>query len=173
MALVASCSVFPSRHNTSPGRHSIQVYTERFALLSRPPIYPNYNLKGLSARNLTPPYLSNIAEVMDVALLQFDDARWLLILALDGLAHILSLSEDVWDLLTAAELQWCAAAVSTGSGAGNMVDYGLCRTIALSYSSSFGFNSNAAVHAASQQIDKTDDNVFLKISCGSSEWMDG
>ncbi|KAF7343317.1 Protein serine/threonine phosphatase 2C [Mycena venus] len=82
-------------------------------------MHPNYDLKGLARRNLTPPYLSNIAEVTHAAPPQSEDAQRLLILALDGLAHVLSRSKDVWDPFTAADL-WCAAAVSPGSGVGDM-----------------------------------------------------
>jgi pyruvate dehydrogenase phosphatase len=94
------------------------VYTERIAPLSEPPIHPNYDLKGLAARNLTPPYLSNIAEVTHVAPPQ-SGVRRLLIMASDGLINIFSRSKNVRELPEAAAL-WCAAADSGPSGTGNM-----------------------------------------------------
>ncbi|KAJ7720942.1 phosphatase 2C-like domain-containing protein [Mycena metata] len=94
-----------------------RVYTERVAPLSLPPIHPNYDLKGLAARNLTPPYLSNAAEVSHITVPQLaNDAgapRRLLILASDGLMNILSWSKNVRELPEAAVL-WSAAAVSGG-----------------------------------------------------------
>ncbi|KAJ7982818.1 phosphatase 2C-like domain-containing protein [Mycena polygramma] len=94
------------------------VYTERVAPVSLPPIHPNYDLKGLAARNLSPPYLSNIAQVTHVPPPQ-SDVRRLLIMASDGLNGMLSRSKNVCELSEAAEL-WSAAAVSDASGTGNM-----------------------------------------------------
>ncbi|KAJ7030644.1 phosphatase 2C-like domain-containing protein [Mycena alexandri] len=94
------------------------VYTERVAPLSLPPIHSNYDLEALAARNITPPYLSNAAEVTHVAVpqLAFDAEapQRLLILASDGLVNILSRSKNVRELPEAAGL-WSAAAVSGGS----------------------------------------------------------
>ncbi|KAJ6588172.1 phosphatase 2C-like domain-containing protein [Mycena capillaripes] len=94
------------------------VYTERVAPASMPPIHPNYDLKGLAARNLTAPYLSNIAEVTHVAPPQ-SDARRLLILASDGLINILSRSKNVRELSEAVAL-WLSAAVADVSKSSNM-----------------------------------------------------
>ncbi|KAJ7130405.1 phosphatase 2C-like domain-containing protein [Mycena epipterygia] len=93
------------------------VYIEVMAL-SRPPMHPNYDLKGLAARNITPPYLSNVAEVRHLTFPHPDapapDSR-LLILASDGLASIISKTKGVQELSKAASL-WCSAAVPRKTG---------------------------------------------------------
>ncbi|KAJ7507077.1 phosphatase 2C-like domain-containing protein [Mycena galericulata] len=96
------------------------VYTERVAPLSLPPMHPNYDLKGLAARNLTPPYLSNVAEVVHFALPQANAlaGQHILILASDGLANIFSRTKNVRQLTEAAPL-WCAASAAF-EGTGNM-----------------------------------------------------
>ncbi|KAJ7172106.1 phosphatase 2C-like domain-containing protein [Mycena filopes] len=95
------------------------AYTERVAPLSLPPIHPNYDLKGLAARNITPPYLSNTADVTHTAVpltvgaehaSDFSPQR-LLILASDGLVNILSRSKGIRELPEAAAV-WGASAVS-------------------------------------------------------------
>ncbi|KAJ7700363.1 phosphatase 2C-like domain-containing protein [Mycena rosella] len=88
-------------------------YTERVAPLSLPPMHPNYDLQGLAARNITPPYLSNIAEVMHLSLLRTDvlAAPPLLIMASDGLINILSRTKRGPQISEAAS-SWCSAALS-------------------------------------------------------------
>ncbi|KAJ7145381.1 protein serine/threonine phosphatase 2C [Mycena crocata] len=93
------------------------VYTERVAPLSMPPMHPNYDLKGLAARNLTPPYLSNLADVTHMALPQLTSRR-LLILTSDGLFNLFSRTKNVAQLSEAAGL-WSSAAAST-TGTSNM-----------------------------------------------------
>ncbi|KAJ7734786.1 phosphatase 2C-like domain-containing protein [Mycena maculata] len=91
------------------------VYAERVAPLSFPPMHPNYDLKGLAARNLTPPYLSNIAEVVHLAPPQSDTfGSRLLVLASDGLINILTRTKNVRRLSEAGSL-WCSAAVRGGA----------------------------------------------------------
>ncbi|KAJ7450745.1 protein serine/threonine phosphatase 2C [Mycena latifolia] len=87
------------------------VYTERVAPLSLPPMHPNYDLQGLAARNITPPYLSNIAQVKHLALPPSDaqGSPQLLVMASDGLVNILARSQNT---LSEAAPRWCAAAAS-------------------------------------------------------------
>ncbi|KAJ6565495.1 phosphatase 2C-like domain-containing protein [Mycena vulgaris] len=98
------------------------VYTERVAPLTLPPMHPNYDLKNLAARNITPPYLSNIAQVMHVALPKSAGPEFhrLLIIASDGLVNILSRTKykSGSQLAEAASL-WCSAATVSGGGTGN------------------------------------------------------
>ncbi|KAJ6488036.1 protein serine threonine phosphatase 2C [Mycena sanguinolenta] len=96
------------------------VYTERVAPLSLPPIHPNYDLKGLAMRNITPPYLSNTAEVAHLSLPQSDAPR-LLIIASDGLINILSRTKDIRLLSEAAPLWFSAAVGDTRNMAVNVL----------------------------------------------------
>ncbi|KAJ6465076.1 phosphatase 2C-like domain-containing protein [Mycena vitilis] len=88
------------------------VVTRGDTLFKLPAVYTG------AARNLSPPCLSNTAEVTHVPPPQ-SDVRRLLILASDGLIGMLSRSKNVCELSEAAEL-WSAAAVSDASGTGNM-----------------------------------------------------
>ncbi|KAJ7223589.1 phosphatase 2C-like domain-containing protein [Mycena pura] len=98
------------------------TYAERAAPLSLPPMHPNYDLKGLAARNITPPYLSNEADVVHFRLPHRDPTAlpWpaqpaaVLILASDGLFNLFSRTKKVRQVSEAASM-WCHAAAS-GSG---------------------------------------------------------
>jgi pyruvate dehydrogenase phosphatase len=96
------------------------VYTERVAPLSLPPMHPNYDLKGLAVRNITPPYLSNLADVVHLPPRDSGSAprRHVLIMASDGLFNLCSTTKNVRLLSEAAPL-WCSAAFVSGD-TGNM-----------------------------------------------------
>lgn len=67
------------------------IYTERVLALATPPFHKNYNVSGLLARNLTPPYVSNRAEVEHVDLASLGpSAMPVLILCSDGLVDLYS-----------------------------------------------------------------------------------
>lgn len=99
------------------------VYTKRVAPLSLPPMHPNYDLNGLAARNITPPYLSNLADFVHISPPQPGvlPRRRILILASDGLFSIFSRTKNVYQLYDAAPL-WCSAAFSTTEGGNRAVD---------------------------------------------------
>lgn len=65
-------------------------YTRIFSLAT-PPFHPNYGVEDLMRRNLTPPYLSNQAEVQHINLSALDHtAAPVLILGSDGLGDLYS-----------------------------------------------------------------------------------
>lgn len=72
------------------------IYTERVLALATPPFHKNYRVSALLARNLTPPYLSNWAEVEHVDLASLGpSAMPVLILCSDGLVDLYSKTEDI------------------------------------------------------------------------------
>jgi pyruvate dehydrogenase phosphatase len=65
------------------------IYTERVFSLATPPFHPNSKVSELLARNLTPPYLSNRAEVEHIDLAPLDPHGMpILILCSDGLVDL-------------------------------------------------------------------------------------
>lgn len=67
------------------------IYTERVLALATPPFHENYRINELLARNLTPPYLSNEAEVKHVDLSSLNPtATPVLIMCSDGLIDLYS-----------------------------------------------------------------------------------
>ncbi|KAJ7328799.1 hypothetical protein DFH08DRAFT_967195 [Mycena albidolilacea] len=99
------------------------VYTKHVAPLSLPPMHPNYDLNGLAACNITPLYLSNLADFVHISPSQPGvlPRRRILILASDGLFSIFSRTMNVSQLYGAAPL-WCSAAFSTTEGGNGAVD---------------------------------------------------
>ncbi|KAK0469233.1 protein serine threonine phosphatase 2C [Desarmillaria tabescens] len=80
------------------------IYARRVLALATPPFHPNYKIDALMARNLTPPYLSNQADVVHVSV----DQPSVLILSTDGLINLYSRSSQVKNTADAAPL-WFAA----------------------------------------------------------------
>jgi len=81
------------------------IYTERVLALATPPFHKNYKFNELLARNLTPPYLSNQAEVQHVDLASQDpSAMPVLILCSDGLINLYSQRSKVKDIAQAVQI---------------------------------------------------------------------
>ncbi|PBK66267.1 protein serine/threonine phosphatase 2C [Armillaria solidipes] len=91
------------------------LYTQRVLALATPPFHPNYQFNALIARNLTPPYLSNQADVVHVSL----DQPTVLILATDGLIGLYSKSTKVKTTVDAAPL-WLATINCARKGSSNL-----------------------------------------------------
>ena len=81
------------------------IYTERVLALATPPFHENYKVTELLARNLTPPYLSNRAEVEHVDLASLDpSASPVLVLCSDGLIDLYSRRSKIKDIAQAVQL---------------------------------------------------------------------
>ena len=91
------------------------IYTERVLALATPPFHKNYNVSKLLARNLTPPYLSNRAEVEHIDLASLGpSAMPVLILCSDGLVDLYSRHSKVEDMAQAVQ-SWITALACVGS----------------------------------------------------------
>ncbi|KAK7007992.1 protein serine/threonine phosphatase 2C [Favolaschia claudopus] len=90
-------------------------FASRVAPLSCPPMHPNYDVKGLAARNHTPPYISNTADIVHIPSPAIQSSsmtqRRLLILASDGLSNLLSPIEQLAEIGP----RLCEAATSDGA----------------------------------------------------------
>jgi pyruvate dehydrogenase phosphatase len=91
------------------------IYTERIFSLTQPPFHKNYKVRELVARNLTPPYLSNQAEVEHVDLASLDpSAMPVLVLCSDGLFDLYSRRSKVEDIAQAVQ-SWISTLNSESS----------------------------------------------------------
>jgi pyruvate dehydrogenase phosphatase len=90
------------------------IYTERVLALATPPFHKNYNVSNLLARNLTPPYVSNRAEVEHVDLASLGpSAMPVLILCSDGLVDLYSRRSKMEDIAQAVQ-SWITASTCEG-----------------------------------------------------------
>jgi pyruvate dehydrogenase phosphatase len=91
------------------------IYTECVLALATPPFHKNYNVSELLARNHTPPYVSNRAEVehLDLASLG-PSAMPVLILCSDGLVDLYSRRSKVEDIAQAVQ-SWITMSACEGS----------------------------------------------------------
>ncbi|KAF8968819.1 phosphatase 2C-like domain-containing protein [Flammula alnicola] len=81
------------------------IYTERVLALATPPFHENYKFGDLLARNLTPPYLSNRADVEHVDLASLGpNAMPVLILCSDGLCDLYSRRSQTRDIAQDVQL---------------------------------------------------------------------
>jgi pyruvate dehydrogenase phosphatase len=91
------------------------IYTERVLALATPPFHKNYNVSDLLARNLTPPYVSNRAEVDHIDLASLSpSATPVLILCSDGLVNLYSRRSQVEDIAQAVQ-SWITTLTCEGS----------------------------------------------------------
>jgi pyruvate dehydrogenase phosphatase len=94
------------------------IYTERVLALATPPFHKNCNVGDLVARNFTPPYVSNRAEVEQVDLTSLDPSTMpVLILCSDGLVDLYSRRSKVRDIAQAVQ-SWTTTL--TGGGGDNL-----------------------------------------------------
>ncbi|KAJ7588177.1 protein serine threonine phosphatase 2C [Mycena floridula] len=112
------------------------VYTERVFAVSKPPMHEGYPIGDLITRNISPPYLSNQAEVVHIDLRSLQAP--FLILCSDGLAELcsktsklrpeLEIAQFFADIVgdgkdsenMALELLWAALGGDTKAATGNM-----------------------------------------------------
>lgn len=117
MDLRMSCSfVFRAALGTIPYKVPA-LYTEKLFALATPPFHPNYPVDKLITRNITPPYLSNLADVqfMDLASLGAG-SHITLILCSDGLRDLYHKTSNVNERTDSLQ-QWMFATAASNNKA--------------------------------------------------------
>jgi pyruvate dehydrogenase phosphatase len=91
------------------------IFTERVLALATPPFHENYKIGELIARNRTPPYLSNRAEVKHVDIATAGPNHTLiLILCSDGLCDLYNRRSSIGDLSKDVQLWLTTSPIECG-----------------------------------------------------------